>query len=199
MNSPGSIWVTLTASLNGLILHDGGVNKSPTEGIDTWGIAYNHAAIDALLEEPVVHQPNIISINIPAAKEVSFIAEDGVGDEGDHEDDRGPEEVAVEAEEAEAADVEEEVDTTGEWRQGRREKVRRTRTAISQESWGKRRVEKRRMGRVWRWMRGIKCGKLLVELLVGRGQGAVASAVYNNDNRIRLLMAVNVKHEESRK
>ena len=47
--------------------------------------------------------------------------------------------------------------------------------------------------------RGIKCRKLLLELLVGRGQGAVASGVYNNNNRIRLLMAVNVKHEESRK
>lgn len=103
----------MRASLNGLILRDGGVNKGPAEAIDTRGIAYNRAAMDALLEEPVVDQPNVTSIDIPAAKEVYFIAEDGVGDEGDHEDDRGPEEVAVEAEEEEAADVEEEVDTTG--------------------------------------------------------------------------------------
>ena len=89
------------------------MNKGPAEEIDTRGIAYNRAAMDALLEEPVVNQPNVTSIDIPAAKEVYFIAEDGVGDEGDHEEDRGPEEVAVEAEEEEAADVEEEVDITG--------------------------------------------------------------------------------------
>ena len=55
------------------------------------------------------------------------------------------------------------------------------------------------MGRVWRRRRGIKCGKLLVELLVGGGKAAVASGICNNNNRIRLLRAVNVKHEESRK
>ena len=103
----------MRSSLNGLILRDGGVNKGPTEAIDTQGITYNCAAMDALLEKPVVDQPNVTSIDIPAAKEVYFIAKDGVGDEGDHEDDRGPEDVAVEAEEEEAADVEEEVDTTG--------------------------------------------------------------------------------------
>ena len=103
----------MRASLNDLILRDGGVHKGPAEAIDTRGIAYNRAAMDALLEEPVVDQPNVTSIDIRAAKEVYFIAEAGVGDEGDQEDDRGPEEVAVEAEEAEAADVEEEVDTTG--------------------------------------------------------------------------------------
>ena len=103
----------MRASLNSLILRDGGVNKGPAEAIDTRSIAYNRAAMDALLEEPVVDQPNVTSIVIPAAKEVYFIAEDGVGDEGDHKDDRGPEEVAVEAEKEEAADVEEEVDTTG--------------------------------------------------------------------------------------
>ena len=102
----------MRASLNGLILGDGGVNKVPTEAIDIGGIAYNRAAMDALLEESVVDQPNVTSIDIPAAKEVYFIAEDGVGDEENHEDDRGPDEVAVEAEEEEAADVEEEVDTT---------------------------------------------------------------------------------------
>ena len=103
----------MRASLNGLILCDGGVNKGPPEAFDPRGIAYNCAAMDALLEEPVVDQPNVTSIDIPAAEEVYFIAEDGVRDERDHEDDRGPEEVAVEAEEEEAADVEEEVDTTG--------------------------------------------------------------------------------------
>ena len=77
--------------------------------------------------------------------------------------------------------------------------MRRTRTAISRGSWGKRRVQTRRMGRIRRRRRRIKCRKLLVELLVGRGQGGVSSGVYNNDHRIRLLMAVNVKHEESRK
>ena len=55
------------------------------------------------------------------------------------------------------------------------------------------------MGRVWRQRRGIKCRKLLVELLVGGGQAAVALGVYNNNNRNTLLMAVNVKYEESRK
>ena len=85
----------MRASLNGLILRDGGVDKGPVEAIDTRGITYNRAAMDALLEEPVVDQPNVTSIDIPAAKEVYFIAEVGVGDGGDHEEDRGPEEVAV--------------------------------------------------------------------------------------------------------
>ena len=101
----------MRASLNDLILRDGGVNKDPVEAIDTRGITYNRAAMDALLEEPVVDQPNVTTIDIPAAKEVYFIAEDGVGDE---EDVRGPEEVAVEAEEKEAVYVEEEFDTAEE-------------------------------------------------------------------------------------
>ena len=95
------------------------MNKGPTEAIDTWGIAYNCAAMDAQLEEPVADQPNVTSIDIPAAKEVYFIAEDGVGDEGDYEDDRGPEEVAVEAEEEEAANVKQEVDTLEEVEAGK--------------------------------------------------------------------------------
>ena len=57
----------MRASLNGLILRDGGVNKGPVEAIDTRGITYNYAAMDALLEEPVVDQSNVTTIDIPAA------------------------------------------------------------------------------------------------------------------------------------
>ena len=57
----------MRASLNGLILPDGGVNKGPAEAIDTRGIAFNRAVMDALLEETVVDQPNVTSIDIPAA------------------------------------------------------------------------------------------------------------------------------------
>ena len=95
------------ASLNGMILRDGGVNKGPAVAIDTRGITYNRAAMDALLEEPAVEQPNFTGIEIPAAKDAYFIAEDGVGVDEDHKDDREPEEEAVEAEEEGAVDAEE--------------------------------------------------------------------------------------------
>ena len=97
----------MRASLNGLILRDGGVNKDLVEAIDTRGIKCNRVAMDALLEEPVVDQPNVTTIDIPAAKEIYFITEDGVGDDRGQEDVRGLEEVAVEAEEEEAVYVEE--------------------------------------------------------------------------------------------
>ena len=42
----------------------------PVEAIDTRSITYNRAAMDALLEELVVDQPNVTTIDIPAAKEV---------------------------------------------------------------------------------------------------------------------------------
>ena len=94
------------ASLNGMILHDKGVKRGPSEAIDTRGISYNCVAMDALLQEPTVDQPNVMSINIPAAKDsVYFDAEDGVGDIGTLDSEDGGEE-AVDVEEVEGGSEE---------------------------------------------------------------------------------------------
>ena len=73
------------------------MNSTPAEAIDTRGIAYNRVAMEALLEEPEVEQPNITgAVDIPEASGVYFDAENVVGDDRPG---RGPEEEAtVEAE-----------------------------------------------------------------------------------------------------
>jgi len=93
------VLATVRASLNASILRDAGVNSTPPEAIDTRGIAYNRVAMEALLEEPDIEQPNISgAVDIPAAREVYFDAENGVGPGDDGTG--GPEEetVTVEAE-----------------------------------------------------------------------------------------------------
>ena len=100
----------MRASLNGLILCDGGMIKGPVEAIETRGVIYNRVAMDALPKEVVVDPLNITSIDILVSKEVYFIAEDGVGDDEGQEDVRRPEEAAVEAEEYGTLYLEEELE-----------------------------------------------------------------------------------------
>lgn len=75
------VLATVRASLNGLILRDAGVSNAPAEAIDTRGISYNRTAMEALLEEPEIDQPRVTGIDIPAASEVYFDAENGIGDD----------------------------------------------------------------------------------------------------------------------
>ena len=75
------VLATVRASLNGLILRDVGRSNAPAEAIDTHGISYNRTAMEALLEEPEIDQPRVTGIDIPAASEVYFDAENGIGDD----------------------------------------------------------------------------------------------------------------------
>ena len=106
---PSRYWekvlATVRATLNSLILRDAGVNTTPSEVIDTRGISYNPAAMAALLEEPEIEQPNLMGIDIPAASEVYFDAENGVGEEGNTTADEAVVE-AVDMGEADEGDIE---------------------------------------------------------------------------------------------
>jgi hypothetical protein len=104
---PNRYWekvlATVRASLNRLV-RDSGVNNAPSEAIDTRGISYNRAAMEALLEEPEVDQLEVTSINIPiptaSASEVYFDAENGVdGGRNQEEVLEDPEEEVFEVEE----------------------------------------------------------------------------------------------------
>ena len=77
---------TVGGSVNGLILRDAGVNSTPLETVNTQGISYNKMAMAALLEEPEVDHPNIMGIDISAATEVYFDAENEVVDDSNPED-----------------------------------------------------------------------------------------------------------------
>jgi len=66
------------AKLNAQIRNTG-VNSAPCDPIDTRGISYNRAAMEALLGEPEVEQPNFMRVEIPEASSVYFEAEGGVG------------------------------------------------------------------------------------------------------------------------
>ena len=59
---------------------DSGLDKARSEPVDTWGISYNQAAMETLLEEPQVQQREVTPIDqpIPTAREVYFDAENGV-------------------------------------------------------------------------------------------------------------------------
>lgn len=82
---PSQYWekvlATIRAALNGMI-RDSGLDRAPSEPVDTRGIAYNQAAMEALLEEPGVEQHEVTRINlpIPTASEVYFDAEDEIDD-----------------------------------------------------------------------------------------------------------------------
>jgi hypothetical protein len=84
---PSRYWekvlATVRAGLNGMI-RDSGLDRAPSEPVDTRGISYNQAAMEALLEEPEVEQHEVTRIDqpIPTASEVYFDAENGVDDDG---------------------------------------------------------------------------------------------------------------------
>lgn len=88
---PSRYWdkvlATIRAALNGLIC-DSGLDKARSEPVDTRGISYNQAAMEALLEEPQVQQREMTRVDqpIPIAREVYFEAENGVDDVGNQEE-----------------------------------------------------------------------------------------------------------------
>jgi len=93
---PSRYWekvlATIRAALNGMIC-DSGLDRAPSEPIDTRGISYNQAAMVALLEEPEVQQREVTRIDqlIPTAREVYFNAENGVDDNGNQPEEGGEE------------------------------------------------------------------------------------------------------------
>ena len=82
------VYDSIRAALNKLIMREKGVNNAPAEPIDTQGMAYNKAAMEALLQEPAVEQPVITVVDIPRANDIYFDAEDGVIYGSDGEGDR---------------------------------------------------------------------------------------------------------------
>ena len=67
-------------------IRETGVNSAPSKPIDTRGISYNQAAMEALLGEPEVEQPKVARVEIPEASSVYFDAEGGVGNIEGEED-----------------------------------------------------------------------------------------------------------------
>src|SRR5437588_5309986 len=70
----GTVQVELNAQIR-----DTGVNSAPCEPINTRGISYKRVAMEALLGEPEVEQPNFVRVEIPEASSIYFDAEGGVG------------------------------------------------------------------------------------------------------------------------
>ena len=97
-------------------IRDTGVNSAPCEPINTRGISYNQAAMEALLGKPKVEQPNFVRVEIPEASLIYFDAKGGVGDIEEEEEDatlpgaveeeEEEEEVVVEKEEEEEEEME---------------------------------------------------------------------------------------------
>src|SRR5437588_12144694 len=76
----GTVWAELNAQI-----HDIGVNSAPCEPINTRGISYNRAAMEALLGEPEVEHLNFVRVDILEASLIYFDTKGRVGIENTEE------------------------------------------------------------------------------------------------------------------
>jgi hypothetical protein len=92
------VYDSIRAALNSLILRERGAHDSVAEPVDTRGMAYSKAAMEALLQEPKINQPIITAVDIPRANNMYFDPEDGIDCEIDGRDngnDSGGDDIGV--------------------------------------------------------------------------------------------------------